>query len=255
MATLTWLRLSRKVPGMQKGQELPNLEALIEAEGQKPGDDLQLASWLTPLILAGIGVCVFVPLGLFVLPAFYYGTLGLASVGLVVGLVLRKIVKSISPSQVLLRRRSRKLLERMSGLKSILGVEPALSKPVGSVLEEAARIYMKASAGREKVVQSGLWAEAQGRAVHAMEDAMAQMLELSEPETPQGQELLLSKAWVRKLLQEMVELDRALEQHAENARLAALTGSEHDALSGLRNAREELERIETATEELELNDR
>jgi hypothetical protein len=186
---------------------------------------------------------------------FVIGLVGLPLLGVILGVVFHFIAKSIPPSRAALRKRSRKMLDRMVRLKSLLGLEPALSPTVGEVLDEAARLYLKVSAPRPgDENRGGLWDEARAKAVAAMEDAMSRMLQLVEHENPQAQEIELSRGWAQALLEEMKSLERALEEHDRSGARSALAEPGLDALAGLRDARVELERLDSAAAELELRD-
>lgn len=251
MASLSWLRLARRIPGLARQPELPNLEALIEAEGQKPGDDFLIARWVVPLVLTVVAVAVFTPLAILVEPWLGFFGAGLIAIGGILGLCFHAIAKAIPPSRVVLRKRSRKLLERMCRVKHLLGLEPVLAPEVGSVLDEAARLYLKSATDTGNEARTGVWEEARERAMLAMEEAMGRLLELAEPDNAQAQEIALSRGWAQPLLNEMAALGQALDRHAADERLAKLTSAEPDALAGLRSVRDELERIESAESELD----
>lgn len=253
MGALSLLRLARRIPGLAKQSELPNLETLIELESLKPKDDYHIARWLLPLIHTTIGLAVFTPLTLMVSPWFLIGAIGLPTIGLTLGAIFHFMAKRITPAQINLRKRSNKLMHRFVGLKNLLGFEGVLSPKVAQILEEASRLYLKCTGVVEdKRPQASVWTDAREKAERAMEEAMGRMLELAEPETAAAQEAELSRGWAMPLLREMTALDQALEEHRHNERLAMLTDPAADALAGLRDARSELERLDSATDELEL---
>src|SRR5688572_26233879 len=110
MGALSLLRLARRIPGLAKQSELPNLETLIELESAKPSDEYHIARWLLPLIHTGIGLGVFVPLMNFVDPLFMIGAIGLPLLGITLGTIFHFVAKRISPTQVNLRKRCKKLM-------------------------------------------------------------------------------------------------------------------------------------------------
>jgi hypothetical protein len=98
----------------------------------------------------------------------------------------------------------------------------------------------------------GGWSEAAQGALRAMDDAMAQSLALADPVSPAAQESVLDQGWAKPLLAEMQATADAL----ANQRVSAqLTGEGlHSAaapLSRLSEARTQLQRLETALQELD----
>lgn len=256
MGALSLLRLARRIPGLAKQSELPNLETLIELEALKPSDEYHVARWVLPLVHTAVGLAVFVPLMYLVDPLFVIGAVGLPAIGLTLGTIFHFVAKRISPTQINLRKRCKKLMRRLVGLKNLLGFEGVLSPNVAQVLEESARLYLKCTGGNDgKKPKATVWNEAGQKAEKAMEEAMARMLELADPETSAGQEAELSRGWGFPLLKEMSELEKALEEHRNNERMAMITDPAGGAIAGLREARSELERLDSAAEELELHQR
>lgn len=254
MSALSFLRLARKLPGLNKQAEYPNLEVLIEEESQKVKDGYHHARWITPLSGLVLALGCFMPLALTVHPLFWIGTGGLAGIGGVLGLVFHRLAMRISPTQVKLRQRCMNLANRMISLKSLFGAMPALSPKVAEVLEEAATVYLRVRPSRERDAsrpRPAVWDEAADRAGRAMDEAMSQMLALSEPETPQAQEVELNRGWAQTLLAEMKETAKALEMSSRSAGLAAELDSAASPLANLRDARSDLERLESAVSELE----
>jgi len=97
-----------------------------------------------------------------------------------------------------------------------------------------------------------MWPEARLRARAAMEEAMTRMLELTEPPNGPAQEAVLARGWAMPLLAEMKALAKAMAEHEEGQRRSPIASSDADALAGLREARVELERLDQATQELDL---
>ncbi|HRK22020.1 MAG TPA: hypothetical protein PLX06_09430 [Fimbriimonadaceae bacterium] len=249
MSSLSWLRFARRLPGLSKQPEYPDLEALVEAEADKTSDEYHIARWVVPLILGTVGAAVFIPLSIFVSPYFLIGTGGLWVTAATLGTIFHWIAKGITPGQVALRKRTRNLRNRMIQVKNLLGFEPALSPKVGEVLDQAARYYLQVCHEETPV---GMWPEARLRARAAMEEAMTRMLELTEPPNGPAQEAVLARGWAMPLLAEMKALAKAMAEHEEGQRRSPIASSDADALAGLREARVELERLDQATQELDL---
>jgi hypothetical protein len=155
--------------------------------------------------------------------------------------------KQIPRSKAQLRKLSEGIRERVGGFSNMIGLQPALSPAVGLILDEASAIYLKhANVTEAKLLLQG---ETRFRAVQALEEAMARMLELGQPKTAQEQDLELASGWALPLLQEMRDMDMALNQHMQAA-LAAQAINTADPLANLRDARKELLGDESALEEL-----
>lgn len=251
MSALTWLRVARRVRGLSAQRELPNLEALLEAEAGQPSNDFRIAARVVPPVMCFVGA-IFLTIAL--ATHFYPMLAGVVLFGVAAG-VLWKVFdhmdRKISPSKARLRKLADVVMKRYSGFGNIVGLDPALSPTVGEVLDQAAAIYMKHSAATPSK-DSKLFADSQAKAVRALEDAMARMMELAEPQGVRAQELELSKGWARQLLQEMRGMDRALDAHAQSLAASSVAGA-IDPMAGLREARLELQRIDTAVDELEQN--
>jgi hypothetical protein len=248
VSSLTWLKLARKVPGLNRQPEFPHLESLIEQEGQHASEELLVARWLVPLILTVVGLSVFIPLMILVHPMFLLGTLGLPSLGIVLGFVFHSMVKSLPPARIELRKQCRKLGERLLGFKNLIGIEPALSPRVGEVLDEAAMLYLRIRSRADSVARSNLGIDSLSKAADAMEDAMAKLLQLAEPDGIAAQDAALSGSWGEQIVSEMRRLDKALESSERNAQASRMI--ESDALARLRETREEIENTESAVLEL-----
>lgn len=247
---MSWLRFARKLPGLNKQPTYPDLEALVEAEAEKTGDEYHIARWVVPLVGVGAGVLVFLPLSIFVSPYFLFGLGGLSLIGAGIGYICHLIAKGVSPSLIALRKRTRVLRDRLINLKNILGFEPALSPAVGEMLNEAAHYYLQVC--HDEAPAGMMWPEARQRALAAMEEAMTRMLELAEPPTVSAQDAILVRGWAKPLLNEMKELAKKLKEHEQTQRESPLIATDSDALAGLREARVELERLDQATQELDI---
>jgi len=248
VSSLTWLKLARKVPGLNRQPEFPHLESLIEQEGQHASEELLVARWLVPLILTVVGLSVFIPLMIFVHPLFLIGMLGLPTLGIVLGLVFHSMVKSLPPARIELRKQCRKLGERLLGFKNLIGIEPTLSPKVGQLLDEAAKLYLRAKVRADSSANTNLASESVSKAADAMEDAMAKLLQLAEPDGVAAQDAALSGSWAEQILSEMQRLDKAVESSDRNAQASRMI--ETDALARLRETREEIENTESAVMEL-----
>jgi hypothetical protein len=248
MGSLAWLKLSRKLPGLNRQPEYPHLEALIEQEGQNPSSDFMAARWLVPLILTTVGVSVFTPLMIFVHPLFVIGLVGLPLLGVILGLIFHSFVRSVTPARIKLRRQCRKLGEKLIGWKNLLGIESPLSQEAGEILDEAAMIYLKVQARSTGFSPNGTMTEPHAKAERALENAMSKMLELSEQDSAALQNVSVAGGWASQLLEEMRALDAALEASERSSRAAELI--EADTFAQLRETREEIQMMDSAVIEL-----
>jgi len=253
MSSLSWLRAVRKVPGLNKQPTYPDLEALVEAEAEKTGDEYHIARWVVPLVGVAAGTAIFLPLAILFSPYFYLGMGGLAAVGSGIGYICHLIARQVSPSQIALRKSTRSLRNRLVTVKNLLGFDPALSPAVGEILNEASKLYLQVC--HDPKPSPTIWPEAYQRAQAAMEEAMTRMLELAEPATVPAQDAALARGWAGPLLAEMKELAKTLETHERTLKASPLGASDSDALAGLREARVELERLDQATQELNIRHR
>jgi hypothetical protein len=223
--------------------EWPHLEDLVACEAVKARDEYHYARWIFPLAF-GLVAVIFGALSV-MHPLFLIGTGVSLLIGAVLGVILHAIARTITPAQILLRKRSAMLRRRWLGLTHLLGVESGVSPRVGEVLDEAARIHLSL---RPPVVGGKPLVPASRRrqdAEEAMDEAMAAMLGLAEPPSPAHQEALLDQGWAPRLLDEMRAASRAM---------ASLPDSEEDeghALHRLRRTRLELESVKEAHDELE----
>lgn len=241
------------MPGLGSQQELPNLELLIEAEALKPKNGWHLARWITPLAASVVGLATFIPLTIEFSAYFLIGAIGFPVLGGVLGYLFHLEAKKISPQQIALRNRCYRLMSRLNGLRNLLGWSPVLAPRVGEVLDEAASLYLKVRLPAEAASNGGkgLWDEALVRAQKSMDEAMAHMLTLAEPDSAQAQEAELNRGWAEPLLEEMRSAVDAIDAHVRSMRAAAMVESQNPALAGLRDSRLELQRLETAVSELE----
>jgi hypothetical protein len=248
------LRVARRFTGLNKQSEYPHLETLIEDESYKIKDGYHYARWISPLSGLVLALGCFMPLALTVHPLFWIGTGGMTLIGGVLGWIFHRLAMQITPTQMLLRQRCMKLGQRLISLKNLLGALPILSPKVAEVLEDAAQTYLTARPGPERDLPTALlpvWNEAATKAQRALDDAMTQMLALADAETPQAQEVELGRGWALPLLDEMKATARALENSARSAQIAAQMDPATTPLATLRDARSDLERLDSAVSELD----
>jgi hypothetical protein len=231
--------------------EYPNLEALLEAQEGTVSYDYQVLSRVIPGLVAGVGSLVFIGLALAISPFYLLGVLGFGVLAAGLWFVLDSLDKRIPRSRAQLRKLGEEIWKRYQSFANMVG-QPALAPSVCEVLDEAASIYLKHS--NETEAKQSLQGEARIRAVQALEEAMARLLELGKPTSVQAQELELQVGWARPLLQEMRDTDKALTHHLQTA-LAAQAINTADPLSNLRDARMELLGNENAMIELEQDQR
>ncbi len=199
-----------------------------------------------PAIISVAGLLAFIPLAIKVNALFLSGAVAFMALAYGAWLVCDRLDKAIPRSKARIRKLSEQLVARLSRFANVMGLDPALSPAVGKVLDESAGIYLKHSPDfRED--QANPFSENHLKAVRALEEAMARMLELATPQTVRAQELELSRGWAVPLLQEMRALDRALDEHAR----AMLHDASNAPLVGLREARLDLQGLGTALDELE----
>jgi hypothetical protein len=254
MSKLTGLRIVRWALGRGQDGERPHLEALIEREAAKMKDGYHYARWIVPLVGVVLAGGLFLPLALALHPLFWLGV-GLSTVlGLGLGATFHALARRISPAQLLLRKRCLALGQRLSSIRNLLGMQPALSSGVAEVLEEAARVYLAAvpeTEATDRRPSDRPRAEAVHRARLGMDDAMAQMLALAEPESPQAQDAELLRGWAEPLLEEMRATATALAAQERREHWAAQVETPSSPLAGLAGARADLERLEAAESELD----
>lgn len=243
MGELTWVRLARRLPGVVRQPELANLEALIEAGVERPpARNLFILSCAIPAGIATFG-------GLSVFAAWVSGTRGMP-LALGTGLTLLlsaaawftfyRLYLAIPPSTRHLRDLILKFSQRYVSIGNIFLGEKVVSDPFAALLDEAAGIYLQHGFGHE-----ALTGEAVVKAERAMEEALSKLLEISVQKDPIAQDLNLSSA--ASLVEEMRLLNQSLRDYAEASKRDGLAGP----LSGLREARAELETNTSAQQELD----
>ena len=247
MSTLYWLKVARKAK-LYKQPEFPHIEALIESEDGQISDDYAMMAKIIPASIIGIGVIICA------VAAFWqhspWAMLATIPTGfLAVGTwyVLDKLDKRIPRSRVSVRVQTKAIAQRVCGFSNLVGVEPALSSSVGAMIDEAARIYMKHRIENPNPVPLN----SREKAASALEDAMARMLQLAAPDNARSQDAELEKGWAWPLLQEMRDMDVALDRQTREE--ATQPVDPNDALAQLREARMELLGTETALDELRQN--
>ncbi len=236
------LRVARKVGGLYQQPEFANLETMLLAQQRQPHDDYRTLARVLP---AGIAffVAVFLPMAIKNAPWGLLWPIGFALVSALVWRLFDYLVRSIPNARRRIRMISEAVMNRMGKLTNVVGVEPAISPRVGEVLDEAAAIYLRypPSTRRSPVPEPEM------KARTAIEEAMARMMGLVEPETVSAQELELEKGWAAPLLKEMKDLSAALDEHASVREVDVVD----DPLANLRAAKLELEARSSAVQELE----
>ena len=242
MGALTWVRISRRLPGVVRQRELANLEALIDAEeGRQPTRNLFILSCAIP---AGIGTFG----GLSVFVAWISGNKGLPlALGTAFTAVLAagawfifyRLYRAVPPSKRRLRDLVLKFTRQYASVGNIVLGEGSLSDPFATVLDEAAGIYLQQSS-----VDDDSLTGAPAKAMVALEEAMSKLLEVAllKDQVAQNQAL----TWTQPLLEEMRLLNQSLAEHAMTVKHNEFA----DPLASLREARAELETSTTAIQEL-----
>jgi|GEM_PF-1323061 len=243
MGALSWVRLSRRLPGVVRQRELVNLEALIDVEeGRQPTRNLFILSCAIP---AGIGTFG----GFTVFVAWLTGNKGLnlllgtaLTVLLAAGawFIFYRLYRAVPPSQRRLRDLLSKFTKRYSSFGNIILGEGALSNQFAPLLDEAAEIYLK-----YRTVAENPLTNAPDKAMRAIEDAMSKLLEVALMKDQVAQDQALT--WTQPILAEMRLLDRSLAEHA----LTTSANEIHDPLARLREARAELDTSTAAIQELD----
>jgi len=253
MGSLSWIRAARRAVGLSPQAEFPHLEALMEAEEGQPHYDYRVCANVVPPIVAGLGIVVSVILAAVLHnQAFIFGVFGIGAIATGLWFLFDALDRRIPRSKAQLRKMSEVIWDRYKGFANMLGISQTLSPKVGAILDEAAGIYLKHSnaADTRKEVQG----EPRARALQALEEAMGRLLELGQPQTPEAQDLELAAGWAQPLLQEMRDMDQALDRHLQSA-IAAQAINTADPRANLREARMELLGNQTAIEELEQDSR
>jgi hypothetical protein len=248
MGALSWVRAARRVVGIAPQAEYHNLEALLESEENQPYEVYRILSYIIPPVIFIATSAPLVALSLRGHPLFLLGMMVSGAIAVGSWVLLDKLDRSIPTSKARIRKLAHGIWERYCGFSHIVGVDPAISPSVAVILEEASGIYLKHSAIERKNREH--FSQFQEKAVQALEEAMAKMLELAVPSAIRAQELELSAGWAEPLLQEMRDMDVALDQHSQTLNTVHVAGS-GNPIAGLREARLELERIEAAVVELQ----
>ena len=243
MGALSWVRLSRRVPGVVRQRELVDLERLIDAEmGRQPARNLFILSCAIP---AGIGAFG----GLSVFVAWLSGNKGLPlALGGVLTVILAagawftffRLYRAIPPSKRRLRDLILRFSRRYASFGNIILGEQPLSDEYAALLDEAAGLYLRHS-DDENLPLSG----APVKAVRAFEQAMSKLMEVALLEDQGAQAQAIS--WAQPILDGMRSLDQSLTEHALSSRRGELA----EPLARLAEARAELETGTHAIQELE----
>ena len=173
MASLSWLRLTRRLTGIVRQEELTNLEGLIDLEAERqPAYNLFILSCAIP---AGIGVFG----GLSVFVAWIAGNSGLP---LILGSALTAVLaagawfifyrlhQSVSPTKRNIRKLVMKFSEKYQKFGNVFLGENSLNQDFGMILDEAAGIYLRHSSEET---------ESPTKAVRAIDEAMIKLLEVA----------------------------------------------------------------------------
>jgi hypothetical protein len=243
MGALSWVRLSRRLPGVVRQRELINLEALIDAEeGRQPTRDLFILSCAIP---AGIGTFG----GLSVFFAWVSGNKGLP---LLLGTALTvmlaagawftffRLYRAVPPSKRRLRDLILKFSHRYASFGNIILGERSLSDEFATVLDEAAKIYLQ-----HRFAEESSLTRATDKAMRAIEEAMSKLLEVALLKDQVAQ--IQALTWTQPIVEEMRLLDQSLAEYAMTSGRDRIA----DPLAGLREARAELDTHITATHELD----
>ena len=243
MGVLSWVRLSRRLPGVVRQRELVNLEALIDIEeGRQPTRNLFILSCAIP---AGIGTFG----GFSVFLAWISGNKGLLLLlGIAATAILAaaawylffRLYRAVPLSQRRLRDLLSKFSKQYASFGNIILGEKTLSDPFALVLDEAAGIYLRYRAAADNPSTS-----APDKAMRAIDDAMSKLLEVALLKDQVAQDQSLT--WTEPILEEMRLLDRSLAEYALTSRPIGLD----DPLARLREARADLDTSTAAIQELD----
>ncbi len=242
MPALSWVRFARRVTGLVRQRELPNLESLIDAESERqPFHNLFILSCAIPAGIATFGFgSVFVAwlAGNGGLPLLLGSALTVA-LSAAAWFIFYRLYKSIPPSRMRLRKLIMKLTPRYGSFGNIIGGVQVLSDDFGALLDEASGIYLRHCSN-----DSAQQDDAPDKAVRAIEEAMARLMEVAVSKDRHAQDQAL--VWAEPILAELRLLDASLKAHAITAKMSEAD----DPLAGLRDARVELEATTTAMNEL-----
>ncbi|MBS1722100.1 MAG: hypothetical protein JSS66_03725 [Armatimonadetes bacterium] len=239
MPRLSWVRFARRMSGLVKQPELPNIESLIDRESdQQPSRNYFVLSCAIPAGIATFGFgSVFV--------AWLAGNTGLP---LVLGSVLTAVLagaawylffrlyKSVSESRRRLRDAVLKFAPRYAGFGNVVAGEHVLTEEYAALLDEAAGLYLR---------HAGTVAEpATTKALRAIEEAMGKLMEVAASKDRQAQVQALD--WANPVLDELRLLSRSLDEHARASKVM----EQDDPVAGLRQVRAELDGTSEALQEL-----
>ncbi len=237
MPVLSWVRVARRVNGLIRQPELPNLEALIDLErDRQPYYNYFILSCAIP---AGIGTFG----GLSVFAAWLSGNKGLPLIlgttatvilSFATWLIFFRLYKSVPASKQKLRKLISKFAPKYASFGNMIAVDPVLSDDFGRLLDEAAGIYLRHFAKDEGSAT---------KAVRAMDEAMTRLMEVAVTQDRHSQDQAL--IWAEPMVEELRLLDTSLTAHA-----LAAQRTYDDPLSALREARVDLESAQSALNEL-----
>lgn len=244
MATLSWVRLTRRLTGLVRQPELPNLEKLIDREAtRQPAYNYFILSCAIPAGIATFG-------GLTTFVAWLAGNTGLP-IALGAGLTallsagawftFYRLYQAVPPAQRHLRKLISKFSERYASFGNIILGEQILSDQFATLLDEVVGIYLPYSSP-----EGNAFTETPAKAVSAIEDAMSKLMEVALLKDHDAQDRALT--WAQPMLEELRLLNQSLiEQHTVTTHRLGI----EDPLARLREARSELETGNAALQELD----
>lgn len=243
MGALSWVRFARRVNGLVRQSELTNLETLIETEAERqPNSNYFVLACAIPAgiaIFGGGSVFVAWLSGNYGLPLLL-GSILTAFLAIGAWYVFFRLYKSVPPSRIQLRKQVMKFLPRYCSLGNILGGESVMTEQFSALIDEAAGIYLKHCS--DSLSHLG---DAPTKAVRAIEESMSRLMEVALSKDRRSQEQAM--VWALPMLVELRSLDLTLDHHSNLARKNEID----DPLAGLRDARSELEQVQTALSELQ----
>jgi hypothetical protein len=248
MSALSWIRAARRAIGLPGQPVYTNLETLLEAEGREEHVDFRILARILPGLLLFINAGIVWAMLRHGNPATLPWTVGAVAAAYGLWAFLDRQDRAIPRARARIRTLSRQLRARLHALPHLIGVEPALSPSVATLLDEAAEIYLR-HAGPGRTERPGVLEAPRTRALGALEEGLARLMELSEPVAAQAQDLALGRGWAQPLVEEMRTLDCLLTE-LEHGTRSPLCEEVDDPLARLREARAELERLDSAVVEL-----
>jgi hypothetical protein len=242
MGALSWVRLTRRVPGVVRQRELANLEAMIDAEaGRQPTRNLFVLSCAIPAGVATFG-------GASVFIAWLAGNtgaplaLGTGATAVLTGaawFLFYRLYRAVPESTRHLRDLNFKFSRRYGSFGNIILGEQPLSDRFATLLDEAAGIYLR------HCFAPAQGTDAEARVVKAIESAMTKLMEVANQSDQEAQNHALS--WAQPILNELRLVDRSLLERALTTKGQDL----NDPLASLRAARTELDTGNAAVRELD----